>query len=48
MHTWIALFNPSDSHFDTVRGYLKLGVSLLHENDKPVDLTKVDLSEAED
>ena len=33
------LSNPESENFSTVRGYLKISASVLHENDKPVDLT---------
>ena len=39
-HRWIVLSNPEETNFGVLRGYLKIGVSLLHEKDKPVDLTK--------
>ena len=28
----------SDDNFDVMRGYVKLGISVLHEDDDPVDL----------
>ncbi|CAG9328112.1 unnamed protein product [Blepharisma stoltei] len=39
IHRWILLSNPKDSDFEKVRGYLKVGISVLHETDKTVDLT---------
>lgn len=39
IHRWILLSNPHDSDFEKVHGYLKIGVSVLHESDKTVDLT---------
>lgn len=38
-HTWIALYNPNSKNFETVRGYLKISISVLHEEDENVDLT---------
>lgn len=38
VHKWIVLSNPEDSNFEIMRGYLKVGISLCHEEDKPVDL----------
>ena len=39
MNKWIVLSNPQSEDFSTVRGYLKISASVLHELDKPVDLT---------
>ncbi|CAG9316505.1 unnamed protein product [Blepharisma stoltei] len=38
IHRWVVLSNPEDENFDVVRGYLKIGVSVLYEDDKAVDL----------
>ncbi|OMJ78297.1 hypothetical protein SteCoe_21930 [Stentor coeruleus] len=38
VHKWIVLSNPEDTSFEVMRGYLKVGISLCHEEDKPVDL----------
>ncbi|OMJ77656.1 hypothetical protein SteCoe_22695 [Stentor coeruleus] len=38
VHKWIVLSNPEDSNYEIMRGYLKVGISLCHEEDKPVDL----------
>ena len=46
LHRWIVLSNPDDKNFNVMRGYLKIGISLLHETDRPVDLSaKEDLKE---
>jgi hypothetical protein len=39
-HQWLALCNPEAENFEVVRGYVKVSISVLHEDDKPVDLTK--------
>ena len=39
LHQWIVLSNPQSEDFQIVRGYLKVGVAVLQEQDKPVDLT---------
>ena len=45
-HRWIVLSNPEAEDFEVLRGYLKLGISVLHSEDKPVDLAiKEKLSE---
>lgn len=41
-HQWLALFNPEWDKYDKVTGYIKVSVSLLHEDDKPIDLTVKD------
>lgn len=43
-HIWIALFNPDSENFEVVKGYLKVSISVLHETDKPIDLTVKDAS----
>jgi hypothetical protein len=40
VHRWTVLSNPEDSDFGSMKGYLKVGLSLTHETDKPVDLSK--------
>ena len=40
VHRWVVLSNPEDSNFGTMKGYLKVGFSLTHEADRPVDLAK--------
>lgn len=37
-HQWIALSNTKTSDYSRVRGYIKIGVSVLHESDEPADL----------
>ena len=39
MNKWVVLSNPQSEDFSTVRGYLKISASVLHEKDKAVDLT---------
>ena len=39
LHTWVALSNPYSEEVSIMRGLLKLGVSILHSKDQPVDLT---------
>lgn len=38
VHKWIALANPQSEDFSRMRGFLKLGVSVLGEGDQQVDL----------
>ena len=40
VHRWVVLSNPEDENFELMRGYLKIGVSVLHEEDKAVDLSR--------
>ena len=40
LHKWIVLSNPEENNYQQMRGYLKIGISLLHEEDKPVDLNR--------
>lgn len=39
LNKWVVLSNPESEDFSTVRGYLRISASVLHESDKPVDLT---------
>lgn len=39
LHTWVALSNPYSEEVSIMRGLLKLGISILHSKDQPVDLT---------
>ena len=49
LNKWVVLSNPESEDFSTVRGYLRISASVLHEGDKPVDLTvPFKLNEKED
>jgi hypothetical protein len=37
-HQWIAISNASGKSYTKVRGYIRLGISVTHESDDPVDL----------
>ena len=39
MNKWVVLSNPESEEYSIVRGYLRISASVLHEGDKPVDLT---------
>jgi hypothetical protein len=44
---WMALANPYSSDFTSVRGYLKVSISVLHENDERKELVMKDADSAE-
>lgn len=39
LHKWVILSNPYSEDISVQRGLLKIGVNVLHESDKPEDLT---------
>ena len=41
-HQWIAISNASGKSYTKVRGYIRIGVSVTHESDEPVDLALED------
>ena len=44
---WMALANPYSQDYSTVRGYLKISVSVLHENDERKELVMKEAESAE-
>ena len=38
LHQWLSLSNPESEDFSELKGYLKVGISVLHEDDKTIDL----------
>lgn len=49
LNKWVVLSNPESDDYSTVRGYLRISASVLHESDKPIDLTvPIKVGEKED
>ena len=48
VHNWIVLANSEEEDFQSVRGYLKFGCSVLAEGDEQVDLTIPEKNESGD
>ena len=48
VHQWIILSNPDSETFSDLKGYLKIGISVMHEDDKAIDLCQPEKSEKHD
>lgn len=48
IHKWICLANSESKQFQSVRGYLKFGVSVIAVGDEQVDLTIPEIGETKD
>ena len=48
VHKWIALANPESQDYSSIKGYLKLGIAVLGEEDRQVDLAVSEVGELKD
>lgn len=48
VHKWIALANPESQDYSSIKGYLKLGIAVLAEEDRQVDLAVSEVGELKD
>lgn len=48
LHQWVIISNPDSENFSDLKGYLKVGVSVLHEDDKAIDLCKAESADKND
>lgn len=48
LHKWVVLSSPSDENFFQPKGYIKLGISVTHEEDLGVDLCQPEKGKADD
>ena len=46
LHQWVVLTNPYSTNISVMRGILKIGVNVLHESDRPEDLTQKTTSDS--
>ena len=48
VHKWIGLANPESQDYSSIKGYLKVGISVLGEGDSQVDLAVSEVGELKD
>lgn len=45
LHQWIGLSNPEADDYSTIHGFIKLGIAVTAEGDRPIDIAAPDYNE---